>query len=79
MLTEREAEVIYDLALNAGWLANKGYIEIEDTRALFADILHWAREFESGFDSENGDYDEDMDEFVSRNLVEKYRREGRQC
>lgn len=79
MLTEREAEVVYDLAFNAGWLAKKGCIEIEDSRALFADILHWAREFESGFDSENGDYYEAVDEFTFRHLVEEYRREERQC
>ena len=43
---------------------------------MFADILHWAREFESGFDSENGDYYKAVDEFTFRHLVEEYRKEG---
>ena len=76
MLTEREAEVVYVLAFNAGWLAKKGCIEIEDSRALFADILHWAQEFESSFDSKTGNYGTEAVTFAFKHFMDKYGKEG---
>lgn len=79
MLTEREAEVVFDIAFNAGWLVDKGCVEIENSRELLACALCWAKEFESGFDSENEDYYAAVDKFAFHHLYEKYRREERQC
>lgn len=44
------AEVVADIAFNAGHLAAKGDIDVDDSRTLMHDIGVWARQFQQAYD-----------------------------
>lgn len=44
------AEVVADIAFNAGHLSAKGDIDVDDSRTLMHDIGIWARQFQQAYD-----------------------------
>lgn len=76
MLTERETQVLVNIAFSAGWLSNKGCIKIKDGNTFFADTLRWAQEFASSFDSKTGNYAMEVATFAFKHLMDKYGEEG---
>jgi len=44
------AEVVADIAFNAGHLAAKGDIDVDDSRTLMHDIGVWAGQFHKAYD-----------------------------
>jgi copper homeostasis protein CutC len=46
------AEVVADIAFNAGHLTAKGDIDVDDSRTLMHEIGVWARQFHQAYDRE---------------------------
>lgn len=66
-------ECVFDLAYEIGYRAAGGEFFADDSRELFANVLHWAREFENGFTpemDENGEYLERITDFAAEKLRE---------
>ena len=73
-------ETAVDLAFNAGAMAEKGIIGIEDSREMVASVRNLALEFERGFDHDSADTDymESIDRFAEEKLTALYgRKEGK--
>lgn len=72
MYSELHMENMLEIGRVIQFMVDEDKLEYYDSKEVFMDALNWAQEFEEQYD-ENGDYYDEIDEFVRQKIEDKFK------